>query len=128
MTGRRERGAAAQRFGRWAEALCRLRLRLGGWRVLAVRERTPVGELDIVAVRGDVLAMIEVKGRPSLEAALEALSPQQRRRLCRAACAWLARHPAFSTRSIRFDLMLVWPWRWPRHLADAWRPEPDWYC
>jgi hypothetical protein len=59
-TDRRRR---AYRFGHWAETLCVWWLRLGGYRVLARRYKTPVGEIDIVARRGAALAFIEVKAR-----------------------------------------------------------------
>lgn len=97
-------------------------MRLGGYRVVSVRERTPLGEIDIVARRGGILAIVEVKARRDAGAATVALSERQRRRLARAAAAFLARHPELAPLSVRFDVMLVSPWRWPRHLADAWRP------
>lgn len=121
MTARAERGAAAERFGRRAESLCRLALRLRGYRVVAVRARTPAGEIDIVARRGLVLAIVEVKARADADAAAGALSRRQRDRLTRAAAAFLGRRPELSGLAVRFDLMLVSPWRWPRHLPDAWR-------
>ena len=49
-------------------------------------------------------------------------------RLEHAAAAFVARHPALTGLPVRFDVMLVTPGRWPRHLADAWREgslEPD---
>jgi len=119
---RAERGGAAERFGRHAEALCRLALRLNGYRVVAARERTPVGEIDIVARRGAILAIVEVKARADAVGAALALTARQRGRLFRAAAAFLGRHPELAGLSVRFDLMLVSPWRWPRHLPDAWRP------
>jgi len=102
--------------------MCRLALRLAGYRVLSARERTPVGEIDIVAQRGAVLAIVEVKARREVGIAAAAVSGRQCRRLARAAAVFLARHPELARLSVRFDVMLVSPWRWPRHLADAWRP------
>ena len=119
---RRERGSAAERFGRRAELLCRLALWLKGYRLVAVRARTPLGEIDIVARRGPVLALVEVKARPDAGAAAAALRPRQQARLVRAANALIAGRPDLAALSVRFDLMLVTPWRWPRHLPDAWRP------
>jgi putative endonuclease len=112
----------AERFGRWAEAACRLALRFKGYRVVAARARTPVGEIDIVAVRGDSVAIVEVKARRESQLAAAALSERQCQRLVRAAAVFLARHPEWTGRSVRFDVMLVAPWRWPHHLPDAWRP------
>ena len=126
LTGRPETvtsgRVSAERFGRWAEAVCRLALRFKGYRVVASRARTPVGEIDIVAVRGDSVAIVEVKARHDSQLAANALSEWQCRRLVRATAVFLARHPEWAGRSVRFDVMLVAPWRWPHHLTDAWRP------
>ncbi|MEI6984996.1 MAG: YraN family protein [Rhodospirillaceae bacterium] len=117
-----ERGGAAERFGRRAEALCRLALRLAGYRIVATRERTPLGEIDIVARRGGSLAIVEVKARREAGCAAGAVSQRQQQRLVRAAAVFLARRPDLAELAVRFDVMLVAPWRWPEHLMDAWRP------
>jgi putative endonuclease len=111
---------AAERHGRWAEMLCRLALRLRGYRVLASRCRTPAGEIDIVAERRGVLAIVEVKARGTLDLALAAVSTSQRRRLARAALLFVAARPRLAGHAVRFDLMHVRPRAWPRHLEDAW--------
>lgn len=118
MTGARVR---SERYGRRAEALCRLFLRLKGYRIVASRLRTPMGEIDIVARRGDTLAIIECKARSDWSRATESVTARQRGRLARAAHAFLAVHPQYAGLSLRFDVMLVTPWSWPRHLPDAWR-------
>jgi hypothetical protein len=53
----------AERWGRIAERLCRWHLRLRGWRIIAADWRCPSGEIDIVARRRGVLAIVEVKSR-----------------------------------------------------------------
>ena len=120
-----ERRVRAYRFGRFAESLCVWRLRLAGYRVLARRFKVPAGEIDIVARRGDTLAFVEVKARNAAsggdEPAVE-LTARQRARIERAAEAFVARRPRLDRCAMRFDLMVVRPWRAPRHLADAWRP------
>ena len=113
---------AAERFGRRAEAWCRLVLRLKGYRVLAARERTPAGEIDIVVRRGGVVAMVEVKARREAGGLAEVVSPRQRARLERAAAMFLGRHGELAGLAVRFDVMLVRPWRWPEHIANAWCP------
>ena len=124
MRGRSlEKRRAAYGRGLAAERLCALRLRLTGWRILARRYSTPVGELDIVARRGALVAFIEVKYRTQHQGALEALGAHQRRRIENAATIFLSRHPKWRKLSLRFDLMVVSPWRWPSHLPDAWRPD-----
>ena len=107
--------------GRLAEAVCVWWLRLHGYRVLERRFRDPVGEIDIVARRGRTLAVVEVKARRDFGTAAEALTHHQRRRISRAAAAYLARNPRLGDIAVRFDVMLVVPWRPPRHIMDAWR-------
>jgi putative endonuclease len=99
------------------------RLRLAGWRILEQRARTGAGEIDLVAARGRVLAFIEVKERASLATALEAVSPRQRGRLLRAGALWRGRHTRFEAYEVRFDLVLVAPWRWPRKIEGAFSAE-----
>ena len=124
MTTRRrnarpERLRAWQR-GRTAETLCVWHLRLRGYRVLARGYRVAVGEIDIIARRGGVLAAIEVKARDSLAAASEAITPRQRRRVARAFEQFLAAHPQHAGLTLRFDVMLVAKRRLPRHVRNAW--------
>ncbi len=121
-SGRRERRRrlARGRGGEWRAALW---LRLRGYRILYRRLRTPVGELDLVAVRGGVLAVVEVKRRPDPEAARAALGPIQRRRIEAAARWLLAVRPDLAGLRLRFDLVAVPARGLPRHLPDAWRPE-----
>ncbi len=120
MAKRNRRGA--ELWGRWAEALAAWRLRLAGYRIVARRFRVAQGEVDLVARRGRVLAMVEVKARADTSSAADALQPHQRRRIERAALAFLQRHPEFAALRLRFDLMLIVRRRWPRHIIDAWRP------
>jgi len=111
----------AQRRGKLAEFGCRWHLRLHGWRILAADWRCPSGEIDILARRGRVLAIIEVKSRADLTTAAFAISPRQRRRISRAASAFLLLRPDLAELTLRFDVMLVAPMRLPLHLPDAWR-------
>jgi putative endonuclease len=111
----------AWRRGRLAEAAAALLLRLKGFRILARGYKVPVGEIDLIARRGRLVLFVEVKARASADAANEALNPRQRRRIERAAGWFLARHPEIAACDLRYDLMLVTPWRWPIHIGDAWR-------
>lgn len=111
----------ARRRGRASELLCRWHLRLHGWRIVARDWRCPAGEIDIVARRGKVLAVIEVKARGNVAAAADAVLPRQRRRIARATSAFLLARPDLAELMPRFDVMLVAPLRPPRHLPDAWR-------
>lgn len=105
--------------GHSAEWLAALLLMAKGYRILARRHRTPLGEIDIIAVRGRRVAFVEVKRRKSVEAAEAALTPHQAERIGRAADHWLARRPAFQGHEIGLDAVLIVPRRWPRHLRNA---------
>ena len=103
------------------EARCAWQLRLAGYRIIARDVRTPVGEIDLVARRGRTLAFVEVKAR-SGDGIVDALTPRQRRRIVRAAEAFLATRPTLAV-STRFDLMLVGRGLFPRHLRAAFRAD-----
>ena len=112
----------AEKSGRRAEFMAALWLNLKWHRVLGRRVRTPAGELDIVALspRG-VLSFVEVKARKNAVEALEAVSRRQRERIARAAKLYLSMHPALRHNHVRFDAILIVPYRVPRHVKDAWR-------
>lgn len=115
------RRRAAYRRGYAGENLAAWRLRLAGYRILARRYRTKVGEIDLVARRGGVVAFIEVKRRNDLATGLEAVTPQAQSRIRRAAELFIRRNPVLAELALRFDVIVITPWRWPRHIADAWR-------
>ncbi len=108
--------------GRRAETFAAWWLRLKGYRVLARNFRVAPGEIDLIARRGGILALIEVKTRSDLTSAGEAITARQRARIARAAEAFLQQHRNFSQLSVRFDVILIARRRLPRHLMDAWRP------
>jgi putative endonuclease len=109
----------AERGGRRAEALAALWLQLKGWRILARRARTPVGEVDLIARRGSVLAFIEVKARTSAAESDLSLDHFRLRRVAAAAEA-LAPRFARAGDDIRIDAIFIVPGRLPRHLENVW--------
>jgi putative endonuclease len=115
---------AAFRRGLSAETRAALLLLAKGYRILARRWQSPVGEIDIVARRRRVLVFVEVKARARLDDAAEAVSERQRRRIAAAAEAWLASHPEHASCDVRFDAVLVLPRRWPRHILTAFDASP----
>ncbi len=116
---KRRRGALARRSGRTAEIVAALWLMAAGWRILGMRLKACGVEIDILARRGEVLAVVEVKARASLAEALEAVGWAQRRRLRRAAAA-IVKRPGLNRLAVRLDLIAMAPRRLPRHIADAW--------
>jgi len=115
----RDRRKAEQR-GRTAELLAALWLMAKGYRILAHRARTPFGEVDLAAVKGSTLAVVEVKARATRRLALESVGLRQQERIARAGLSLAKRH-RLDGASVRLDLVIVRPWSWPEHVRDAWR-------
>jgi putative endonuclease len=115
---------AAFRLGLSAEMRAAAWLMAKGFRIAARRYRSPAGEIDLVARRGNLLLFVEVKARERLDDAAYSVTERQKRRIAAAAAAWLADHPDDAGRDIRFDALLVAPRRWPRHIAAAFEEPP----
>lgn len=112
----------AEARGRQAERRAALWLRLKGYSILAMRVKLPVGEIDLVARKGKLIAFVEVKARARQEDALGAVSVQSWQRIARAAEAWMGQRPKFADYGWRYDIVALAPGRLPHHLKDAWRP------
>jgi putative endonuclease len=122
-TARTTKRKAAFHLGVSAESRAALLLAAKGYRTLAKRWKTPVGEIDIVMRRGTLIIFVEVKARGSLDAAAESVLPRQRKRIIAAAEAWLAAHPEHAGYDMRFDAVLVAPGRLPQHIISAFEVE-----
>ena len=109
----------AYRRGHRGEWLAALALMLKGFRIVARRYRTKLGEIDLIARRGDLVLIVEVKARKTLVEAMEAMAYGSERRIEAAADLWLARQPDYGRLSVRFDMVAVLPWRWPVHVENA---------
>lgn len=114
---------AAESRGRQAELAAALWLMLKGYRILARRAKTGAGELDLVARKGGVLAIVEVKARATIDAGLHAISPQQQMRIMRGASSFAGRRRELAGLAIRYDLMIIRPWRMPHHVRQFFWPE-----
>ena len=101
----------AFRTGISAESRAAAFLIAKGFRILARRWRSPVGEIDIIARRRTLLIFVEVKARENLDDAAWSVTPRQRQRIAAAAEVWLAHNPDARIRDMRFDAMLVAPGR-----------------
>jgi putative endonuclease len=105
--------------GLWAERVAELLLRAKGYRLLAHRFKTPVGEIDLIARKGKTLVFVEVKFRDSFEKGVYAILPAAQERIMRAAQLYLARQPEYALYNMRFDVVIVTGWRWPQHLKNV---------
>jgi putative endonuclease len=113
------RRVTAEKRGRQAERLCGWWLRLKGWSILDRRVRTSVGEIDIIARRGGMVAFIEVKARAT-DAALDLAIDERRLARVAAAAESVAHIYLAPGDDMRIDVMLLAPGRPPRHLANVW--------
>ena len=115
---------AAEKRGRRSETWAAIFLMAKGYRILGRRIRTHAGEIDLVArAPSGVVCFVEVKARAAQDLAAEALGPRQQARIARAAALFLAHKPALANKGMRFDVIMLAPRSWPKHIPDAWRPE-----
>ncbi len=99
---------AAEAAGRRAERIAGWWLRLKGWRILDRRVRTPAGEVDLVARRGNLVAFVEVKSRATA-AELDIAIDQRRLARVAAAAEYLMPCYAGPGDDIRVDVLLLTP-------------------
>lgn len=92
-----------------------------GWTIRARRLRTKAGEIDVIAEKDGLLAIVEIKARPTLADAALALTVKQRNRLMAACDIVLMDHPDWGANGVRFDVLLVNPAGQVRRIADAFR-------
>lgn len=104
--------------GQWSERAASLYLRLKGYEILENRFKTPVGEVDLLVRKKKVLVAVEVKNRSTLEQAAYCLTSFQQKRIEKAFLFYLKRKP--TPLDLRFDVILISPWKWPRHIQGAW--------
>ncbi len=114
-----ERRVAAYRSGHRGESLAALLLQLKFYRIREKRFKSPVGEIDLVAQKGNAIVFVEVKSRARNADETLTYAAINRDRIIRAAQYWMALHPAETGRDIRFDVIFLAQGRWPRHLINA---------
>ena len=115
----RDSGSEPIDSGLFAETVAALLLRLKGYAIVARRYKTPVGEIDLVALKGKRLAFIEVKRRKTRR------TPPGR---CRPSSGGASSGPrnigwpdirTYAGHDIAFDVVLAAPWAWPRYIENA---------
>ncbi len=119
MPNKNARRQKAYRTGRRAELVAALFLMCRGYRIVAWRFRTPVGEIDLIVRNRHRLAFVEVKGRLQEEEALRAVTARQQKRIRAAARYWLARQGKAVSGDLGFDVVTVRPFRIPHHYRDV---------
>ncbi len=114
-----ERRRASERAGRRAETLAAWLLRAKRYRIVAMRYKTKIGEIDLIARRGKTMVFVEVKRRSSSQRLGEALEAVNTARITRAAQWYISAHPHLAGFDFRFDVITLAPGRWPHHLVNA---------
>jgi len=99
----------AHHLGRVAEQRAAALLIAHGYELLERNYRCRMGELDLVARRGALLVIVEVRLRTSraFGGAAASISASKRRRILLAARHLLARRPALARLRVRFDAVLL---------------------
>lgn len=113
-------------IGRSAEYFAALYLQIFGYKIIARREKTPFGEIDLIARKGRLLVFIEVKYRREKENLTSSLTPKSQQRIVNAARFLTSRRPKFQKMEQRFDLVFAaplgpLPLGFIKHIKDAWR-------
>lgn len=114
-----EKKSQSHSRGILAEGVAELFLRAKGYSILDRRYKTKVGEVDIVAMDGDVLVFVEVKARPTLDEALFSITPKMKTRITDAAMSFLGGNPKYTSYAMRFDVVAIKLPFTIRHMENA---------
>lgn len=109
----------AQQWGHVSEWIAAASLILKGYRILKMRYKTKLGEVDIIARKGDLIIMVEVKARRTIEEAFDAVTVTSQHRIESAGDLWLASQNNAHLLSVRYDIIAVRPWKWPTQYENA---------
>ncbi len=115
----------AYKYGLVAEFVAVWWLRFKGYRILARRYKTHLGEVDIIASRRDSLVAVEVKARRRGYDLWDVVTERQLQRILKAAMLFVAKNPKFASFTVRLDLIIICPWSCPRHMQNYWYPSTD---
>ena len=106
--------------GLWAESFAKGYFCMKGYSLLEERFKTPSGEIDLILRRGKKLVFVEVKMRKTLENAAESINYRNQQRVSRAAELYLQKHSEYNNFEMRFDALVLAPYKWPHHIENAW--------
>jgi len=102
-----------------SEYLAAFYLMMKGYRILALRYKTRVGEIDIIARRGDVVVFCEVKARATVEDAVFAVNATTQKRIRDASDLWISKQKTVSQLSQRYDVIAILPRSLPKHIENC---------
>lgn len=99
------------------ERVAYLYLRVKGYRCIKTRYKTPLGEIDLLMARGSTLVAVEVKYRPTYDAAAYAITARQQYRIRRSLEQAHKQFPNFL--NLRCDSVLIFEDKWPIHRVNV---------
>ena len=105
--------------GKRAEWLALIYLLFKGYRPVARRYKCPAGEVDLIVARRNLVVFVEVKYRADRDTAAFSITLKQQSRIIRAAQYWTLKNQRNYPQEMRFDAILLAPWRWPMHIENA---------
>jgi putative endonuclease len=112
--------------GLLAEFAALILLKLKGYKILARRYKTFLGEIDIIAQKKNCLIAIEVKLRKSINIQNgflidEVVTKNQRERIKRTINSFIkSNYKKYSNQNVRFDLVVISPYKLPHHFINFW--------
>ena len=80
-----------------------------GFEIIERNWRTKLGEIDIIAVKNDILVFVEVKTLPNgtLDMIQRELNYQKRQRIIKTSKRFLLKHREYSNSYVRFDVIVI---------------------
>ena len=117
--GRKHHRRLTYTAGKRAEWAALIYLTLKGYRPVARRYKCPAGEIDLIVARRNLVIFVEVKNRADLDTAAFSITQKQQSRITCAAHYWVMKNRQKYDCILRFDAILLVPWRWPLHIANA---------
>ena len=115
----KERRTRAYHLGLRAEWIAYIFLQIKGYQILERQFLAHGGEIDLIARTKDTVVFVEVKARPDLVQAQEAITGIKVKRISRAARHWISRNPWCVHYNLRGDAIYFNDWLWPRHQIGA---------
>jgi putative endonuclease len=110
--------------GRQGEELAARALEKAGLNIIARNVRSPYGEIDLIALEGEVVVFVEVKSWRSfgMEDLRDSVGKKKQSRIIETAKDFLAKHAEFDGFSIRFDVVFIGPQK-VVHIPSAFMEE-----
>lgn len=113
----------AYKRGLQGEAVAISFLKLNGYDILHQRYKTAYGEIDIIALLGEMLVCIEVKTRSTANLSLQSVQSKQKERIMRAYLYFIQNNSEYMNYPVRFDVIVCTPNSKPYHVKHAFESD-----